>query len=189
MKKGMLFLGLISTAAIDVMANNSDVVCCKDPHEAELCLNIDQSLKEEKGLQDTLSLFNSPSYQFFKLCQKEGDCPSVLCEKAEKLIAQGADPNFAYNNLSLIRLASVNGKEEIVKLLLECGAMPTVEDVNAVSIKIYVLATCKEDEMLSQDDPYPGISFEHDKEKFLSIRERLSAAIGITFDSCFEVRR
>ena len=141
-------------------------------------LKVCQSLNDKRGLLETLAFFNSPSYQLFKLCQKNDSNENSLYQQAIQLIRQGADPHFTYNNLSLIRLASTNGLGKIVDLLLECGVMPTYDDVHAMSLKLEILATCQEDDMLSQDESYPGISFDHDKHSFLTIQANLQHALG-----------
>lgn len=136
-----------------------------------------ESLKAEKGLSETLLFLNSPSYQLFKLCQKNDADPNFVCQKTLELLNQGADPNFCCNNLSLIRLASINGQEDVVKILLERGSIPTQDDIAAISIKLNILATCQEDEYLQQDDSYPGVSFAYDKQKLLSIESRLKECL------------
>ena len=138
-----------------------------------------ETIKAEKGVYETLQFLNSPNYQLFKLCQKNDCDPCAISQKTLELLNQGADPNFSYNNLSLIRLAAINGQEEMVTLLLERGSIPIVDDIEAISLKLNILATCQEDDRLRQDDSYPGVSFEHDKQKFLNIEAKLKERLAL----------
>lgn len=142
-------------------------------------LKMYEHFKTEKGFSEILQFFNSPDYKLFKLCQNNEMEPGCICQKTLELLNQGANPNFSFNSLSLIRLASINGQEEMVNILLDKGAIPTQDDITAISLKLNILATCREEEMLSEFDPYPGISFEYDKQKLLTIAQKLKDRLAI----------
>lgn len=115
------------------------------------------------------NFFNSPSFHLFKLCQNKNTEPTVLVQSAQMLLEQGANPNFTFNSLSLLRVAVVNGQPEIVSVLLEHGSKASQDDIVAAALKLKILETC----YIEQLDPYPGVSLEHDKQTYQQITTML----------------